>query len=575
MANLQQRLSSLPWIALIGSVACGTSNSGGGGAGPGTGSSGTATTGGVEQTGSSGAGVTGSVTGSGVGVTGSVTGSSGTASGSATGATGSATAGATGATGTSGASGTAGTTGMSGDMGAAASVQCGADMCGEPKSCCQTWTGDAATGTPACVTACDQTQAQLCGNAADCQQTNTSTCGPNGLCVDMGQVVLGNPIGDGGIATGPGPIVAESDGGVPTGYPAPTAANYQMCKTVPVATPACSGAPAGSTCIECLFGGSTYDNAVDPPGTATAVMEAGNYNVTVQIGGAAAAQTQIWTESSRGLLLPTTTAAGQTAEYAFAVNVRSMEGQPNHAGGPGGYPGLDLFFIGPSATPPLVSAIGYQVATAATAPIVLYMASDSTACDQTGGAFGGWGQMLPEFFDAPIAVSNYANSGASSSSFIGAYWPDITSRWKAGDYVIIQFGHNDKGVADATVQANLEKYVTQAKAANVTPILVSPPARVQFGTGTMDGSQSSLHAVSAMGAAAAEGVAYIDLTSLSTAWYNTLGSQAAALKYHANDSDATHTNLVGAEKLASLVANSIKTQNLPLAKYLRPEALSQ
>jgi lysophospholipase L1-like esterase len=391
----------------------------------------------------------------------------------------------------------------------------------------------------------------------------------------MGQVVFGNPIGDGGTATGPGPIVAQSDGGVPSGYPVPTAATYQTCKTVPVGGNACSGAPAGSTCIECLFGGSTYDNAVDPPGTATAVMEAGNYNVTVQIGGAAAAQTQIWTESSRGLLLPTTTAAGQTAEYAFAVNVRSMEGQPNHAGGPGGYPGLDLFFIGPSATPPLVSAVGYQLATAATEPIVLYMASDSTACDQTGGAFGGWGQMLPEFFNAPIAVSNYANSGASSSSFMGAYWPDITSRWKAGDYVIVQFGHNDKTVTDAVVQANLEKYVTQAKAANVTPILVSPPARVQFGNGTTDGSQTSLHAAAAMAAAAAEGVAYIDLTSLSTAWYNTLGSQAAALKYHANDSDATHTNLVGAEKLASLVANAIKNQNLPLAKYLRSEALSQ
>jgi len=117
--------------------------------------------------------------------------------------------------------------------------------------------------------------------------------------------------------------------------------------------------------------------------------------------------------------------------------------------------------------------------------------------------------------------------------------------------------------------------VTQAKAAKVTPILVSPPARVQFGSGTTDGDQSSLHAVSAMDAAMAEGVAYIDLTSLSTAWYNTLGSQAAALKYHADDSDATHTNLVGGEKLASLVANNMKAQNLPIAKYLRISALSQ
>ncbi len=471
---------------------------------------------------------------------------------------------------------TAGSAGMSSDLGAA-SVQCGATMCGEPKSCCETWADNAATGTPSCVDACDETQAQLCGNAADCQQTNTSTCGPNGLCVDLGQVVLGNPIGDGGTATGSGPTMATSDGSIPSGYPMATAANYSKCKAVPLGGTACAGTPAGNTCIECLLGGAAYDNTVDPPGTASAVSEAGNYVVTVELGGVAAAQTQVWTESSRGLLGPVTTAAGQQVTYAFAVDVRSMEGQPNHAGGPGGYPGLDLFFTGPTAAPPAITGIGYAVATAATEPIVVYLASDSTACDQTGGAFGGWGQMLPEFFNAPIEIANYANSGASSASFIGAsdLWGGITSRWKAGDYVIIQFGHNDKTATDAEVEANLEKYVVQAKAAKVTPILVSPPARVQFGSGTVDGSQTSLHAASAMGAAMSEGVAYIDLTALSTAGYNTLGSQAAALKYHANDSDATHTNLVGAEKLASLVANAIKSQNLSLAKYLRPEALTQ
>jgi lysophospholipase L1-like esterase len=370
--------------------------------------------------------------------------------------------------------------------------------------------------------------------------------------------------------------MAGSDGVVPAGYPMPTAENYAKCKSVPISATACAGTPAGNTCIECLFGGSSYDNAVDPPGTASAVSEAGNYVVTVELGGATAAQTRIWSESSRGLLAPVTTAAGQKVTYGFAVNVRSMEGQPDHAGGPGGYPGLDLFFAGPTATPPVISGIGYALATPATQPIVVYIASDSTTCDQTGGAYGGWGQMLPEFFNPPIEIANYANSGASSASFIGssALWGGITSHWTAGDYLIVQFGHNDKTATDAQVEANLRKYVSQAKAANVIPILVSPPARVQF-SGTMESSQTGLHAAAAKAAAAAEGVAYIDLTALSTAWYNTLGSQAAALKYHANNSDATHTNLPGAEKLASLVANDIKTQQLPLAKYLRTEALKQ
>jgi len=334
---------------------------------------------------------------------------------------------------------------------------------------------------------------------------------------------------------------------------------------------ACAGQDTSGVCIECLFGGSTYNTA--QTATAEGTSEAGNYLVTVNVGGAAAGSTYISAESERGLLAPVTTAAGQMIEYAFVVNVRAMEGQPNHSGGPGGYPGLDLFFYGPSATPPQVSAVGYQLFAAATKPIMIYMASDSTECDQTGGAFGGWGQMLPEFFVPPVGISNWGNSGASSSSFYGAYWGDIKSHWTAGDYAMIQFGHNDKGVADSVVQANLEKYITDAIAANVTPIIVSPPARVQF-TGSMEGDQSSLHEAAGKAAAAAHNVAFIPLTDLAVSWYNTLGSQAAALKFHANGSDATHTNLAGGLKLAALVAGSIQSQNLPLAKYLRPGAVA-
>ncbi|MGA3121003.1 MAG: GDSL-type esterase/lipase family protein [Polyangiaceae bacterium] len=369
--------------------------------------------------------------------------------------------------------------------------------------------------------------------------------------------------------------------GIPSGFPTPTAANYAMCQKVAVGagsqTPtsgainACAGQDTTGVCIECLFGGSTYNTTETP--TADGTSEAGNYLVTVDVGGAAAGSTYISAESERGLLAPVTTTAGQTLEFSFVVNARAMEGQPDHAGGPGGYPGLDLFFYGPAATPPQVSAIGYQLATAATKPIMVYLASDSTECDQTGGAFGGWGQMLPEFFLPPIGISNWGNSGASSSSFYGAYWGDIKSRWTAGDYAIIQFGHNDKGVPDATVQANLEKYITDALAANVTPIIVSPPARVQFGNGTTDGDQSSLHEVAAKAAAAAHNVAFIPLTDMTVDWYNTLGSQAACLKFHANDSDATHTNLVGGQKIAALVAGSMQAQGLPLAKYLRPGAV--
>jgi lysophospholipase L1-like esterase len=298
-----------------------------------------------------------------------------------------------------------------------------------------------------------------------------------------------------------------------------------------------------------------------------ATSEAGNYLVTVTLGGAMAGDTFVSAESNRGLLSSVTTTAGQSVEYAFAVDVRARESEPTEPNVNAGLPGLDLYFSGKN---PQVSAIGYAVATAATRPINIFVASDSTACDQPGSAFGGWAQMLPEFFGPSVEVLNYADSGESSSSFYGSggLWGAVKANWKAGDWVLIQFGHNDKGVADATVTTNLERYVTDAQAAGVNAILISPPARVQF-QGTMDGSQASLHAISAMNASVAKMVPFIDLTALSTTWYNSLGSQAAALKFHANGTDATHTNLAGATMIASIVANAIKTQNLGLAKYLR------
>jgi lysophospholipase L1-like esterase len=355
---------------------------------------------------------------------------------------------------------------------------------------------------------------------------------------------------------------------IPAGYPAPTATNYAQCKPATPTGGYCPGGGVGPSCIECLFGGNAFNNTTTA--TAQATMEAGNYLVTVQLGGAVAGQTYVSAESNRSLLQPFSTAAGESKEFAFVVNVRPNESEPAEAVG-AGYPGLDLFFSGPTATPPQVSAIGYTLVTPATKPVMVYMASDSTECDQPSPAFAGWGQMLPGFFAPPIGIANYGDSGESSASFYGnpKLWGAVKAHWVAGDWVIIQFGHNDKGVADATVQANLEKYVTDALAAKVTPIIVSPPARVQF-MGNVDGDQSSLHAAAAKAAAAAKNVAYIDLTSLSIAWYNTLGSQAAALKFHANDSDATHTNLAGAQEMASLVVGALKSQNIPLAQYLRP-----
>ena len=363
----------------------------------------------------------------------------------------------------------------------------------------------------------------------------------------------GGATGGGSTGTG-GPLQPGTQPGtVPTGYPTPTAQDYAVCQSAAMSGTLCPGGGAGPTCIACHFGGA-----------------AGDYAVTVTLGGAAASQTYVSAEANRGMLAPVTISAGQSLTYAFVIDVRTKESEPAEAVS-AGTPGLDMYFSGPTATPPAVSAIGHALVSAANRPTMLFVASDSTACDQPGSGFGGWGQMLPEYFAPPIDVANYADSGESSSSFYGSslLWGAIKSHWAAGDWVLIQFGHNDKGVADSTVQTNLEKYVTDAQAAKVNAILISPPARV---SSIPVGDQSSLHAVSASGAAKDKGVPFIDLTALSTAWYNGLGMTKTEVlaAYHAMGTDATHTSIPGAEKLAGLIAGEIKNQNITgLVEYLR------
>lgn len=357
---------------------------------------------------------------------------------------------------------------------------------------------------------------------------------------------------------GTGGVAGSVGTGIPAGYPTPTTANAAKCTSVAMTNGVCPGGGLGPACIQCLFGGTTYNTTETPPAPAEATSLAGDYAVTVQLGGTG--PVFISAESSRGLLA----AGGSAQPYGFVVDVRPMEGQPNHAGGPVGYSGLDLFFSGPTGM--TVNSIGYGLATAASKPVMVYIAGDSTVCDQTGNVYGGWGQMLPQYFLPPVGVANWANSGASSGSFYSSFWGQIKSRWSAGDWALIQFGHNDKGIDDSVVQANLEKYAADAQAANVTPIIISPPARVQF-SGSTIGDQSSLHAAAAQAAAKARNCAYIDLTALTITWYNSLG-QTASMKYHVSG-DATHTNLAGADQIARLVATAIKTQNIGLAKYLR------
>ena len=149
-----------------------------------------------------------------------------------------------------------------------------------------------------------------------------------------------------------------------------------------------------------------------------------------------------------------------------------------------GTPGLDLYFLGNAGAPPQLNGIGYA---AAPSPFVIYIAGDSTVCDQTDPEYGGWGQQLPPYFNYPVSVANYADSGESSGSFLGSgsLFGAINSRLKANDWVLVQFGHNDKDVTAATFHDNMTSYVTRVKAKNAFPVLITPVARATFSGNTV------------------------------------------------------------------------------------------
>lgn len=316
-----------------------------------------------------------------------------------------------------------------------------------------------------------------------------------------------------------------------------------------------SGAPAAcatnqlATCtqtdhIECHFGGNP-----------------GDYLVTVELGGSTAGDTYIEAESFRRMLGDTVTTAGQTQRFSFFVNVRQPEGQPVEDVPPGS-PGLDLYFYGNA---PELSAVCFDVEKSAPK---LWIAGDSTVCDQDTTDYAGWGQHLPQFIVPPVSVANYADSGESSGSFLGnsKLWGAIKAGWAAGDYVLIQLGHNDKDTTAATYQSNMTTMVTQAKAAGVNPILVTPTSRVGYALAEEHVNSTGANLPQIIrDLGTSQDVPVIDLTVTTWNWLQTVDWT----QYYALGTDHTHTNPKGAEVIAGFVRDAIRTQKLPLAAYLR------
>lgn len=220
---------------------------------------------------------------------------------------------------------------------------------------------------------------------------------------------------------------------------------------------------------------------------------------------------------------------------------------------------------------------------------VFYIIGDSTVRNGSGTGQNqqwGWGSFMTDHVDtAKVTVRNHAIGGRSSRTFINeGRWDTILNRLKKGDYVIMQFGHNDGGPLDDTARARgtikgigdeskeifnpktskqevvhtygwyMRKYIQDAKAKGAIPIVCSPIPRNDWKEGKVARSSES-YAKWAREVAGQEGALFIDLNDLVAKKYEELGAETVKPFFPV---DHTHTNIDGAKLNAQIVTDALK-----------------
>ena len=317
----------------------------------------------------------------------------------------------------------------------------------------------------------------------------------------------------------------------------------------------------------------------------------GNYQVTLVLGGPKASRTTIKAESRRLMVDKLVLRAKHRATIVFNVNVRT----PQIAGAPADANTVRLkprelgilewdnkLTLEVNGENPSVRSISIQKVD--DVPTV-YIAGDSTVVDQDKEPWAAWGQMLPVFFGPRISIADEAESGETIRSFLEERrLAKVESTWKRGDYLMIQFAHNDQkpgAVSLADYKQLMQRYIGDARAAGVTPILVTAMHRRNFNPDGTILPTLGEYPQATRDIAAQEHVALIDLNAMSKTLFEALGEQGtlhAFVHYAANTfpgqtaelKDDTHFNAYGAYELARAIVQSLRDQHLPLEPYLRP-----
>ena len=224
-------------------------------------------------------------------------------------------------------------------------------------------------------------------------------------------------------------------------------------------------------------------------------------------------------------------------------------------------------------------------------PLTIYLAGDSTMAQKADDKRPetGWGEKLQQYFDAKkVVVDNRAQNGRSTKSFIDeGRWQEIVDDLKAGDYVFIEFGHNDEKSDKPAVYAhantdyrnNLIRFVKDVRAKKAFPVLLTPVMRRKFDDGGNFVDTHGEYPDAVRKVAAELKVPLIDMHRLSEKILKDLGAEKSRtlflqLKAGENPNypngveDNTHFNLTGAETMAKLAIADIRNSKIGLRKYL-------
>jgi pectinesterase len=222
--------------------------------------------------------------------------------------------------------------------------------------------------------------------------------------------------------------------------------------------------------------------------------------------------------------------------------------------------------------------------------IKVYLIGDSTMCDYEPrrAPLTGWGMPFKYFFDSSVTIDNRARGGRSTRTFLSENrWQPIADSLQAGDYVLMQFGHNDEAKEEKykdrytpvpDYKKNLIKFITETRAKKANPVIITPVSRMRFENGHAQETHAD-YTAACYEVAQQYGVPLIDLDRKSRDLYNLLGPDATKLlfmqlapgenpSYPEGQKDNTHFNAYGARRMAELVLQGIKENGLGLVQHV-------